>query len=295
MKIQMDDYYVFCQVAKYGSMKQASEKTRLPLSTVSRRIVSLEENLGLQLFIRNKNKLSLSNEGSKYYERLSGIVEEFTNAIDELHDDSGLLSGHIVISITKIFYSRFIHPVILALLKNNPKLSIELKYSINSTVLTDDVDVAVVNGELPESNLIARKLNELDLVFLAHKELALQYKDEIAAGDFNAVPYISTLSHPSLPITNKATNEVIKINPSRKLTVMDVEMLLAATRDGLGYSIVPLYAIEQESADSDLVCIFDNYQLAPVPFSLLYRSRNLQSAAQRAVVDAIVNAFQSFQ
>ncbi|WP_299569021.1 LysR family transcriptional regulator [uncultured Shewanella sp.] len=38
MKIQLDDYYIFCQVAKYGSMKRASEKTRLPLSTVSRRI-----------------------------------------------------------------------------------------------------------------------------------------------------------------------------------------------------------------------------------------------------------------
>ncbi|WP_253250967.1 helix-turn-helix domain-containing protein [Vibrio mediterranei] len=58
MKAQLDDYYVFCQVAKFGSMKVASERINLPLSTVSRRIVSLEESLGLQLFVRSKNKLT---------------------------------------------------------------------------------------------------------------------------------------------------------------------------------------------------------------------------------------------
>ena len=291
MKIQLDDYYVFCQVAKYGSMKQASEKTRLPLSTVSRRVVSLEENLGLQLFIRNKNKLSLSNEGVKYYQKLSGIVEQLANTIDELNDDSGLLSGHIVISTTKLFYTRFIHPAILSLLKDNPKLSVELKHSLNSTTLTDDVDIAVVNGELPESNLIARKLMELELAFMAHEDFALQYKDEIANGEFNALPYVSTLSHPSLPVTNKSTNEVIKIQPRQKFSVIDAEMLLDAVNDGIGYAIVPLYATEPNNEAFKLVPIFTGYALAPVPFSLLYRSRNLQSAAQRAVVDAIVNAF----
>ncbi|MFA0544083.1 LysR family transcriptional regulator, partial [Vibrio sp. 10N.222.52.B7] len=63
MKNQIDDYYVFCQVAKYGSMKKASERVKLPLSTVSRRIVGLEQGLGVQLFIRSKNKLTLSNQG----------------------------------------------------------------------------------------------------------------------------------------------------------------------------------------------------------------------------------------
>ena len=291
MKIQLDDYYVFCQVAKYGSMKQASEKTRLPLSTVSRRIVALEESLGLQLFIRNKNKLMLSNEGGRYYQKLSGMVEVLANTIDELNDDSGLLSGHIVISTTKLFYTRFIHPAILSLLKDNPKLSVELKHSVNSTTLTDDVDIAVVNGELPESNLIARKLIELELAFIANEEFAQQYKDEIANGEFNALPYVATLSHPSLPITNKSTDEVIKIQPSQKFSVIDAEMLLSAINDGLGYAIVPLYATESQNEQFKLVPIFEDYALAPVPFSLLYRSRNLQSAAQRAVVDAIVSAF----
>lgn len=291
MKIQLDDYYVFCQVAKYGSMKQASEKTRLSLSTVSRRIVSLEESLGIQLFIRNKNKLSLSNEGVKYYQKLSTIVEQLANTIDELNDNSGLLSGHIVISTTKLFYTQFIHPAILNLLKDNPKLSIELKHSVNSTTLTDDVDIAVVTGELPESNLIARKLIELELAFVAHEDFALQHKDEIANGEFNTLPYVSTLSHPSLPITKKSTDEVIKIQPSQKFSVIDAQMLISAVNDGLGYAIVPLYAMEPNNEQLKLVQIFKDYRLAPVPFSLLYRSRNLQSAAQRAVVDAIISAF----
>lgn len=291
MKIQMDDYYVFCQVAKYGSMKRASEKMKLPLSTVSRRIASLEEGLGLQLFIRNKNKLSLSNEGNKYYEKLSPIVTELANAIDEVNDESGQLSGHVVISTTKIYYSHFIHPAIIHFLKTNPKVSIELRFSMSSNMLTNDVDIAVVNGELPESNLIARKLNTLDVVFLANIKFAKQYKQQIDKGDFNSIPYISTLYHPVLEVANVTTNEIAKINPPRKLVVMDIEMLIEATKAGIGYSAVPVYAIKNLNFDDEFVSIFDDYKLLSVPFSLLYRNRNLQSAAQRAILQVIIDSF----
>jgi DNA-binding transcriptional LysR family regulator len=84
----------------------------------------------------------------------------------------------------------------------------------------------------------------------------------------------------------------MKIHPTRKFSVIDAEMLIEATSDGLGYAIVPQYAMPTQSGESKLVKIFTEYELAQVPFSLLDRSRNLHSAAQRAVVDAIVSAFQ---
>lgn len=291
MKNQIDDYYVFCQVAKFGSMKKASEKIRLPLSTVSRRVVALEEGLGVQLFIRSKNKLTLSNEGERYYSALNSHLEAFRIALEELHEDSGTLHGNVVLSTTKIFYLRFLHPFLKNLLKENPDLSIELKNSHSAIDLTEDVDIAIANGELPESNLIARKLTEVPLIFVATQEFVKTYQSEINNGEFGKLPYVSTFSHPALAVLNKNTGERFKLLPDKKLVVMDLEMVVKATADSIGYAILPPYMYEEIDETHSLIEILPNYQLEPVTFSLLYRNKNLQSAAQRAVIDKIMEAF----
>lgn len=292
MKNQMDDYYVFCQVAKYGSMKKASEQVKLPLSTVSRRVVGLEQGLGIQLFVRSKNKLTLTNEGNKYYLALNDHLEAFAHALDELHESSGKLHGNIVISTTKMFYLRYIYPHIKELLQQNPGLSIELKNARSAADLSDDVDIAITSGVLPETNLIARKLMDVPLIFVASKGFSTTYKEHIENGHFNQIPYISTITHPSLTVKKNDSGEVIRLKPNSRLVVMDIELLIIGAVDSLGYGIVPAYIHEDIEATNDLIEIFEDHSLEPVRFSLLYRNRNLQTAAQRAVVERIMHGFQ---
>ena len=149
MKLQMDDYYVFCQVARFGSMKLASDSIGLPLSTVSRRIVALEESLGLLLFIRSKNKLVLSNEGKKFYSKLKAPINDVIQSIDELHSDPGEIMGKVVLSTTKVFSLRFLYDALLQPLQEKPKLQLVLKNAHAAISLDKDIDVAIVTGVLP--------------------------------------------------------------------------------------------------------------------------------------------------
>ncbi|WP_240205759.1 LysR family transcriptional regulator [Vibrio sp. CyArs1] len=291
MKAQLDDYYVFCQVAKFGSMKAASERINLPLSTVSRRIVSLEESLGLQLFVRSKNKLTLSNEGEKYFKSLNEHIEGMLNAVDELNSKPGSITGRVVISTTKVFYFRYIHDAISTLLHDNPGLTVELKNAHSATNLGEDIDIAIVNGPLPESSYIARKLIDVELSFVSTEQFYNENKNNIDNGLFDSVPYIATFSHPSLPVENINTKELVKVNPSSRFIGMDIEMVLKAVSDSLGYAILPYYHTDNYYSSSDLITIFSGYELKPVSFSILYRSRNLQSVAQRAVIDSILQSF----
>lgn len=68
-------------------------------------------------------------------------------------------------------------------------------------------------------------------------------------------------------------------------------MVLKAVSDSLGYAILPYYHSDNHYSSSDLITIFSGYKLKPVSFSILYRSRNLQSVAQRAVIDSILQSF----
>ncbi|MEC9249536.1 MAG: LysR family transcriptional regulator [Pseudomonadota bacterium] len=65
----------FCDVATFGSLSKAAERTRTSEATLSRHIKSLEEQLGLPLFERASNKLMLTEEGAHLREYANRIMD----------------------------------------------------------------------------------------------------------------------------------------------------------------------------------------------------------------------------
>lgn len=65
----------FCDVATFGSLSRAAERTRMSEATLSRHIKSLEEQLGLPLFERASNKLVLTEEGAHLREYANRIMD----------------------------------------------------------------------------------------------------------------------------------------------------------------------------------------------------------------------------
>ena len=54
----LDDMRCFCAVAQHGSFKQASAALEIPLSTLSRRVAKLEEDLAIRLLNRDAHRSS---------------------------------------------------------------------------------------------------------------------------------------------------------------------------------------------------------------------------------------------
>lgn len=63
----LNDIAVFVKVAQYGSFSRAAHSLGMPVSTVSRKVTSLEEQLGVMLLQRTTRKLSLTVQGQAYY------------------------------------------------------------------------------------------------------------------------------------------------------------------------------------------------------------------------------------
>lgn len=59
----LNDIAVFTKVAQFGSFSQAAHALGMPVSTVSRRVAVLEEQLGVTLLQRTTRKLSLTTQG----------------------------------------------------------------------------------------------------------------------------------------------------------------------------------------------------------------------------------------
>lgn len=74
----------FVRVAQAGSFTAAAKALGLPVSSVSRGVASLEQELGVRLLHRTTRRLSLTDGGGHFYRRMLNVVieaEEATRAV----------------------------------------------------------------------------------------------------------------------------------------------------------------------------------------------------------------------
>lgn len=93
----LNDIAVFVTVARYGSFSRAAHSLGMPVSTVSRKVTSLEEQLGVTLLQRTTRKLSLTAQGRAYFDQCSEPLAHLIDAEQALTETQkkpeGLLTG----------------------------------------------------------------------------------------------------------------------------------------------------------------------------------------------------------
>jgi DNA-binding transcriptional LysR family regulator len=62
---------VFAKVVEANSFSEAARRLQMPISTVSRRIAELEDELGVRLLDRSTRNLRLTELGPRYWSRPS--------------------------------------------------------------------------------------------------------------------------------------------------------------------------------------------------------------------------------
>ena len=75
MAINLDYYKVFYYVAKYKKISLAAEKLYISQPAVTQTIRKLEEQLGSNLFVRNKSGMQLTETGRMLYDFTSHSIE----------------------------------------------------------------------------------------------------------------------------------------------------------------------------------------------------------------------------
>ena len=74
----------FVEVAQRGSLSAAAREEGITPAMVGRRIDQLEERLAVKLFKRSTRKVTLTPEGSTFYEDCHRLLEELRSAEDAL-------------------------------------------------------------------------------------------------------------------------------------------------------------------------------------------------------------------
>ncbi|MFT6905789.1 MAG: DNA-binding transcriptional LysR family regulator [Oleiphilaceae bacterium] len=191
--MELADLTVFREVALSGGITYAAKKLHRVPSNVTTRIQKLEEELGQALFIREKNRLTISNAGKMLLIYADEILALVQSAKDQLQDSEP--SGSLRIgSMEAVAATRLVKPLQYFHMQY-PKVTLQVKASPTGVLLEDvvqgNVDLALVADPANDPRLYISPVFEERLVMVS----SLGHKKILKPSDLGISPSILGFNH----------------------------------------------------------------------------------------------------
>lgn len=157
LDIRLRDLHFFERLAALGSLTAVAQELRLPKATVSRWLTALERRVGATLARRTTRVLVLTPQGEELAKRARSLLAQADAARMALLSDAP--TGVLRVSVPVPLGRMLAGPVIARVRRRLPLVRLEIVLQNQRVdLLRDGVDVAIRGGELPDSDLLARRL-----------------------------------------------------------------------------------------------------------------------------------------
>ena len=157
----------FVRTVDAGSFSAASRLIGSSQSAVSKSVARLERRLGVRLIQRSTRTLSLTAEGTAYYERVAPLlraIEEAEDVVQVASEAKGLLR----VSAPQEFGRLLIATWAPEFLARHPAVKLELNVTDrNVDIIREGYDLAIRMGALRDTELVSRKLADLHWILVA--------------------------------------------------------------------------------------------------------------------------------
>ena len=142
---------LFAAIADAGSLSAAGRRLGVPLTTVSRKLAALEDDLGARLVTRSTRRLTLTEQGRQYLEACRRIIEELDAAEAQLSGTQGEPQGELAITAPVVFGRLHVLPLVSEFLRRYPRIDVRMLLLDRPVDLIEEgIDIAVRIGHLPE-------------------------------------------------------------------------------------------------------------------------------------------------
>ena len=161
---------VFAEVVDAGSMSGAARRLGLSPSAVSQTIRALEQHGGVTLLHRSTRKLALTEAGERYYPHCQRMLEAARAAAQSLQQARDAPTGELRLS-APVGFAIHVAPALAPLLAEAPQLRLRLLVDDAMIDLIDArIDLAIRVGRLADSQWIARRLCDFEMILCAAPE-----------------------------------------------------------------------------------------------------------------------------
>ncbi|EHJ93963.1 LysR family transcriptional regulator [Vreelandella boliviensis] len=281
---------IFKTLYEVGSASGTARLLDMTQSGVSRSLAQLEENLGLQLFLREKNRLLATPEAQELYDeilRLMGNIEELRHSVLALKEFG---TSRLRIAAIPGLCFGFVPQVVAALLTENSRVSISLdmmsSYDVQSAVESSHADIGFITLPATSPQLFTETLLVTEAVALVPEKLALAKYDVIEISDL-LHQHLIISNQPSIstnPLLEMVAEHGIKISGKTEANIGTITALVA---NGVGVTVINPITAKDQLSRHDRVKLLPFMPVLSYGFGIVYRpewheSKVLASLKQKA-------------
>jgi len=255
--LELEDLQTFVEVAEAGGVSPAARRLGVSKSIVSRRLLRLEEELGIQLLARTTRGAAVTEAGATFREHAARACAEMEVARETVQP-SGELRALLRIAAPLSFGPTHLAPVLAELARRHPHLHVHSRYSDRFVdLVAEGFDCAVRVGVLTDSSLVARRIAPLRGMLVAspiylRKHGTPQTLEELA-------------SHEALLQGTESWrlldgDATVTVHPRGRFKADNGVALTAAALSGLGVAALPDFLFEEHLASGALVPVLERYR-----------------------------------
>ncbi|WP_427158059.1 LysR substrate-binding domain-containing protein [Aliinostoc sp. HNIBRCY26] len=260
---------LFVEVMRRGSFASVARERNLDPSSVSRAIASLEEELGIRLFQRTTRKLSATEAGMIYFERIEPLLEEIQQAIDIATDMDGQPKGTLRVTASVSFGLKCIVPLLPKFNSLYPALTVDLLLTDAVVdLLAEQIDLAVRLGLLADSTLIAQQLMRTHYSVCASPGYLkcsppLEKPSDVEQHQCLLFPLSGFRSR---WIFKDRQGELSDVSVSGHIVISNAIALQQCAIAGMGLALLPNWLIDEDLRVGSLVNLFPDYDVTATNF-----------------------------
>jgi DNA-binding transcriptional LysR family regulator len=284
----------FVLLAKLGSMSATARELGLTPPAITKRLMLMEQRLGVRLVNRTTRRISLTAEGETYLAQAAQILGSIRDMEESVSSSRAEPKGLLRVNATPGFGRMRIAPLVSRFAHAHPDVEVQLQLTDRPISLVEEAyDLAIRFGELPDSRLSARKLMA-NRRFLCASPAYLKKAGE---------PQTPAELHRHRCILHRQNDDVYgtwRLEKGRKVELVKVrgavssndgDVVLNWALEGHGIVQRSEWDAAKYLASGRLREVMPAYSLPPADLYVYYLSRSNLPAKVRAFVDFLVAEF----
>jgi DNA-binding transcriptional LysR family regulator len=277
--MDVDELTVFVEVMRRRSFSAVAQDRGVAPSSISRAIDALERRLGARLFQRTTRRVSPTEAGVAYFERIEPVVEELARASMAIEDMAGRPRGTLRVTVSVSFGLTRIAPLLADFVEAYPDLQLEMIFTDAVVDLAAErIDVAIRHGPLADSSLVARKLLPVAYVLCASPAYLARHGTPATPADLaqhRCLGFSTTATRARWRLQKRAEADEVVVHP--RIVMNNGIALRRCAVDGGGLVLLSDWLVDDALRSGALVRALPGHDATPTEFDsalwLVYPSR----------------------
>ncbi|WP_170118518.1 LysR family transcriptional regulator [Xanthomonas hortorum] len=291
---RFDAMQAFARVVETGSFTKAAETLHMSRASVTQVVQQLEARLRVTLLNRTTRRVHVTADGAAYYERVLRLLADMDDAETSLSDASALPRGRLRVDVPSPLARLILMPALPTFHARYPDIQLDMGVSDRRVdLIGDNVDCVVRGGIITDQSLIARRVGDLQAgVYAAPAYLQRlgtpAHPQELENTQHRCVGFMRWSNNKTVPYIMQRGNEAVNLQGRYVVASDDGNAYLAAGLAGMGVLWLPVYMARAHVASGELVQLFDDWSLEPMPLSIAFPPNRHVSAKLRVFIDWVI-------